>query len=65
MSEQQGNPKDGIEVDALTFDSNGEVAGLGDDVLNEIAGGIAQEETDTNNTGCGNSANVSCSTLEA
>ena len=58
MSEQQGNPKDGIEVDALTFDNNGEVAGLGDDVLNEIAGGLAQE--DANNTGCGNSANVSC-----
>lgn len=59
MSEQQSNPKDGIEVTTLTFDANGEVVGLSDDVLGEIAGGLMAEE-ETKNTGCGNSANVSC-----
>ncbi len=59
MSEQKpSEKKDGIEVDNLTFDANGEVVGLSDAVLDDVAGGLRAVEG--NNTGCGNSANLSC-----
>lgn len=52
---------DGIKVDDVSFDEHGALVGLGDDVLDGIAGGLMD---DVNNKGCGNSANVSCATLE-
>ncbi len=50
--------QEGINVDQVTFDQNGEIVGLSDDVLDNVAGGLRAVEE--NNKGCGNSVNGSC-----
>lgn len=56
MSEQNKNDvkKDGIEVDEVTFDANGNAQGLEDSELNDIAGGLMEAAGDK---GCINGAN--------
>lgn len=59
MSEQNKNEvkkETGVEIEGVTFDEKGEVVGLDEDILDDVAGGLVSE----NNTGCGNSANLSC-----
>lgn len=52
--------EEGIKVDDVSFDENGAVVGLADDVLDAMAGGLMSEDAVDTNKGCGNSANVSC-----
>jgi hypothetical protein len=54
MNEQikKDEKKIGIEVDSVTFDSNGEVVGLDDSVLDNVAGGLMDSDS-----GCINGAN--------
>jgi hypothetical protein len=55
MSEPNKNEekkKTGIEVDSVTFDSNGEVEGLDESVLDSAAGGLMAGDS-----GCINGAN--------
>lgn len=45
--------KEGIDIEKVTFDENGEVVGLDDTVLADISGGLAsEEEVITNGSGC-------------
>lgn len=47
--------KEGINVDNVTFDQDGNVDGLSDDALDSIAGGIMSDSEDVNgNCGCTN-----------
>lgn len=60
MSEQNKNEvakETGIELDNITFDANGEVKGLDDVALDDVAGGLLEAD---GNTGCGNTANGMC-----
>lgn len=61
MSEQNKNEtikKDGVELEQVTFDEKGEVVGLDEEILDDVSGGLSKGAE--NNTGCGNSANLSC-----
>jgi len=56
MTEQTKNDvakKEGIEVDGVTFDANGQAQGLADSELNDVAGGLMAEA----DSGCINGAN--------
>lgn len=41
---------EGINLENVTFDENGEVAGLADDVLDAVAGGVMKDAE--GNNGC-------------
>lgn len=62
MSEQNKDvvtKETGIEVETVVFDSNGQVIGVADEILDSVAGGLMMEED--NNGACGNTANgVKC-----
>jgi hypothetical protein len=49
----------GIEVETVVFDSDGQVVGVPDEILDSVAGGLMIE--DDCNGACGNTANgVNC-----
>lgn len=53
MSEQNNNEvkkEDGVEVDNVTFDANGELVGLDPEILDGVAGGLVE----SNGSGCVN-----------
>lgn len=59
MSEQNNNEvkkETGVAIEGATFDEKGEIVGVDEELLDDVAGGLLAE----NNTGCGNSANLSC-----
>lgn len=58
MSEQK-KPEPGIDLEKVTFDADGQVAGLDEETLESIAGGLMDVSCD--NGACGNTANgVKC-----
>lgn len=48
MLKKDSGTEAGIAVDDVTFDADGTAQGLSDDILDAVAGGIAQETTDPN-----------------
>jgi hypothetical protein len=59
MSEQTNNEvtkETGVEIEGATFDENGAIVGVDEELLDDVSGGLVS----ANNTGCGNSANLSC-----
>jgi len=40
--------KQGIDVDKIDFDQDGEASGLDDDVLDSIAGGLKSDDVNSN-----------------
>lgn len=58
MSEQnktEVSKESGVELGVVTFDEKGEIVGLDEAALDDVAGGLADS-----NKGCGNSINGSC-----
>jgi hypothetical protein len=60
MSEQNKSEvkqETGVDIERVTFDENGELIGLDEAALDDVAGGLAVADS---NKGCGNSVNGSC-----
>lgn len=47
----------GTEITNVTFDENGQVVGLEEEILDDVSGGLLES---ANNSGCNNSANGWC-----
>jgi hypothetical protein len=52
QTKQEEKKETGIEVESVTFDSNGEVVGVDEAVLDSVAGGLVAD-----NQGCVNGFN--------
>lgn len=44
--DEDGKPK-GLDVEGITFDENGEVSGVPDEVLDAVSGGLMQADNGT------------------
>lgn len=58
MTEQNKTPEAGIDLEKVSFDTDGKIVGLADDVLDSISGGLMDESMEPGDNGaCGNTAN--------